>query len=145
MSPQNTPPPLAMNPPPFVPPVPPPPVNSEIVSLVVDKVEQKTGIFSKQTWKMLVTNTRLIFVLDNKTKTDYTRQDPSLSLAENPANFALPLEEVQAIEVYRGDFDSGAPDSMVVKTFSDKMTFLIKDAYRTGQNLKKVLGNKVKY
>lgn len=144
MSPQNTPPPLPSSPPPFVPPVPPPSANSEIVSLVVDKVEQKTGVFSKQAWKMLVTSTRLIFVLDNKTKIDYSRQDPGQSLAENPANFALPLDEVQGIEVYRGDFESNAPDSMVVKTPSDKMTFLIKDAYRTGQNLKKVLGNKVK-
>ncbi len=144
MSPQNTPPPLPSNPPPFIPDVPPPPANPEIVSLVVDRVQQKTGVFSRQTWRMLVTNMRLIFVIDSRTNEEYMRQDPSLSLAENPSNFALPLDEVQVIEVYRGDFESSAPDSMVVKTFSDKMTFLIKDAYRTGQNLKKVLGNKVK-
>ena len=138
------PPPIPTKPPPFIPPnPPPPPVAPEIVQLVIEKMDQKTGVFSKQTWRMLVTNTRLIFALQMKNKVDYMRQDPNLSLAENPVNFAVPLEELQVIEIYRGDFDSNAPDSMTVKTISDKMTFLIADAYRVGQKLKKVLGNKI--
>ena len=142
MSPESVPPPLPSAPPPFMPP--PPPPQAENVLTVIDKVSQKTGIFSKQTYRMLVTNTRLIFVLQVKNNVDYTRQDASLSLAENPANFAIPLDQVQAIEVYRAGFEDSSPDSMTVKTLSDKMTFLINDAYRVSQNLKKVLGNLVK-
>ena len=142
MSPESVPPPLPSAPPPFVPP--PPPTQAENVLTVIDKVSQKTGIFSKQTYRMLVTNTRLIFVLQVKNNVDYARQDANLSLAENPANFAIPLDQVQAIEVYRGDFEDSSPDTMTVKTLSDKMNFLINDAYRVSQNLKKVLGNLVK-
>ncbi len=145
MSPESIPPPLPSSPPPFMPPEPPPPpMKPEMVQVVIDKVQQKTGLFSKQTYRMLVSNTRLIFVVQTKNNADYMRQDPNLSLAENPANFAIPIDQVQAIEIYRGDFDESAPDSMVIKTLSDKMTFLIHDAYRVGQNLKKVLGNLVK-
>lgn len=137
MSPESVPPPLPSAPPPF-------PAQSESILAVIDKVSQKTGIFSKQTYRMLVTNMRLIFVLQAKNSVDYAQQNANLSLAENPANFAIPLDQVQAIEVYRGDFEDSSPDSMTVKTLSDKMTFLINDAYRVSQNLKKVLGNLVK-
>lgn len=93
---------------------------------------------------MIVTDSRLIFVLQVKNNIDYVRQDPNLSLAENPANFAILLDQVQAIEVYRGDFEDSSPDSMSIKTLSDKLTFQINDAYRVSQNLKRVLGNLVK-
>lgn len=145
MSSETTPPPLPSVPQSYTPPAPlPPPLKPEIVQVVIDKVQQKTGLFSKQTYRMLVTDIRLIFVLQVKNSKDYTHQDPNLSLAENPSNFAIPLEQVQAIEVYRGDFEDSSPDSMTIKTLSDKMTFLISDAYRVSQNLKKVLGNLVK-
>jgi hypothetical protein len=145
MSPETTPPPLPTTPSPFIPPPPPPPpMQPEMVSLVVDKVYQKTGLFSKQAYRMLVTNTRLIFVLQVNNKLDYLRQDPNLSLAENPANFAISLEQLQVIEVYNGDFESNSLDTMIVKTSSAKMGFEIQDAYRMRQNLKKLLGNKVK-
>ena len=145
MSPESTPPPLPSAPPPFMPPPPPPPpLKPEIVQVVIDKVQLKTGIFSKQTYRMLVTDTRLIFVLQIQNNVDYTRQDPNLSLAENAANFAIPLDQVQAIVVYHTAFEDSSPDSMEVKTALSKMTFLISDAYRVGQNLKKVLGNLVK-
>lgn len=145
MNPESAPPPLPSTPPPFMPPEPPPPpLTPEIVQLVIDKVQQKTGLFSKQSYRMLVTDLRLIFVLQVKNNMDYSRQDPNLSLAENPANFAIPLDQVLAIEVYRGDFEDSSPDSMTIKTMSDKLTFLINDSYRVGQNLKKVLGNIVK-
>ena len=141
MSPEITPPPLQITPPPFMP---PPTIQTERVMTIVEKVSQKTGVFSKQTYRMLVTNARLIFVLQVKNNIDYAQQDPNTSLAENPANFAIPLDQVQAIEVYRGDFEGGSPDSMTIRTTSDKMTFLVNDAYRVSQNLKKVLGNLVK-
>jgi hypothetical protein len=145
MSPENTPPPLPPSSPPFKPPdLPPPPLKPEIVQVVIDKVQQKTGLFSKQSFRMIVTDFRLIFALQVKNNIDYMRQDPNLSLAENPVNFAIALDQVQAIEVYRAGFEDSSPDSMVIKTFSDKITFLINDAYRVGQNLKKVLGNLVK-
>jgi hypothetical protein len=145
MSSDSTPPPLPTAPPPFKPPdALPPPLQPEIVQFVIDQVQQKTGLFSKQSYRMLVTNLRLIFVLHIKNNIDYVHQDPNLSLAENPANFAIPLDQLKVIEVYHGDFESNSPDSMTIKTFSDKMSFLISDAYRVSQNLKKVLGNIVK-
>ena len=145
MSPESMPPPLPSAPPPYIPPdPPPPPMKPEIVQVVIEKVQQKTGVFSKQTYRMVVTDTRLIFVLQVKNNVDYALQDPNLSLAENPANFAIPLDQVKAIEVYRAGFEDSSPDSMTVKTLSDKMTFLINDAYRVSQNLKKVLGSLVK-
>lgn len=121
-----------------------PPMMPESVSLVIDKVQQKTGVFSKQTWRMLVTSSRLVFAIQEKNNVDYARQDPNVTLAENPANFAIPLEQLQRIEIYHGDFESNSPDTMTVKTLSDKMTFMISDAYRVGQNLKKILGDKIK-
>ena len=130
--------------PPPLPSTPPPAAQAENVLTVIEKVSQKTGIFSKQTYRMLVTTTRLIFVLQVKSNVDYTRQAVNVSLAENPANFAIPLDQVQAIEVYRGDFEDSSPDTMTIKTLSDKLNFLINDAYRVSQNLKKVLGNIVK-
>jgi len=145
MSSESIPPPLPTAPPPYIPPnPPPPPLKPEIVQVVIDKVQQKTGLFSKQTYRMLVTDIRLIFVLEVKNSVDYTRQDPNLSLTENPANFAIPLDQVQGIVVYHAPFEDSSPDSMEVKTLSNKMTFLINDAYRVSQNLKKVLGNLVK-
>ena len=145
MSPESTPPPLPSAPSPFKPPdLPPPPVKPEIVQIVVDKVQQKTSLFSKQSFRMIVTDLRLLFVVQSNNNVDYVRQDPNLSLAENPTNFAIPLDQVQAIEVYRGDFEGGSPDSITIRTPSDKMTFLVNDAYRVSQNLKKVLGNLVK-
>lgn len=144
MSLPNTPPPLPGQTPPPMAGGPPPPSGQETTRLVVEKIQQKTGVFSKQAWRMLVTDVRLIFIMQVKNNVDYMRQNPDLSLAENPANFDIPLDYLQCIEIYRGDFESNSPDTMVVKTLSDKMTFMIPDAHRVGQNLKKVLGNKVK-
>jgi hypothetical protein len=145
MSPETTPPPMPSTPPPFMPPnLPPPPMQPEMVSLVIEKVQQKTGLFSKVVYRMLVTSTRLIFALQENNGVDYMHQDPNLSLAENPANFAIPLGELQQIEIYHGDFESNSPDTMTAKTMSNKMTFQIADAYRVGQNLKKMLGKKIK-
>jgi hypothetical protein len=145
MCPESTPPPLPSAPPPFRPPdPPPPPLKPEVVQVVIDKVQQKTGVFSKVTFRMVVTDLRLIFVLQTKNNIDYLHQDPNLSLTENPANFTIALDQVQAIEIYRSDFEDNSPDTMIIKTLSDKMTFLINDAYRVSQNLKKVLGSLVK-
>ncbi|MBA3072396.1 MAG: hypothetical protein FP831_02270 [Anaerolineae bacterium] len=145
MCPESTPPPLPSAPPPFRPPdPPPPPLKPEVVQVVIDKVQQKTGVFSKVTFRMVVTDLRLIFVLQTKNNIDYMRQDPNLSLTENPANFTVALDQVQAIEIYRCDFEDNSPDTMIIKTLSDKMTYLINDAYRVSQNLKKVLGSLVK-
>ncbi|KAF0112261.1 MAG: Uncharacterized protein FD147_322 [Chloroflexi bacterium] len=119
-------------------------MKPEIVQAVIDKVHQKTGLFSKQTWRLVVTDVRLIFAVQVKNGVDYMRQDPALTLAANPANFAIPLDELQVIEIYKGDFDDNAPDTMVVKTNTDKMTFIISNSYSVSSQLKKALGNKVK-
>ena len=121
-----------------------PPMMPESVRLVIDKVQQKTGVFSKQTYFMLVTDSRLIFALMTKNAVDYMRQDPNLTLTETQGNFAIPLTELQRIEVYHGDFESNSPDTMVIKTLSGKWTYMIPDAFRVGKNLKSVLGDKVK-
>lgn len=134
--PGQTPPPMAGGSPPVLP--------QETTRLLVEKIQQKTGVFSKQAWRMLVTDMRLIFIMQVNNNVDYMHQNPDLSLAENPANFDIPLNYLQCIEIYKGDFESSSPDTMVVKTLSDKMTFMINDAYRVGQNLKKILGSKVK-
>jgi hypothetical protein len=136
MSPIATPPPL--------PNVPPSPISGEPVKLVLDNLQQKTGMFSKQSWRMIVTDSRLIFAQQVKNYVDYLRQNPDASLAENPTNFSVSLDDVIVIEIYHGDFESNSPDSMEIKTNSGKMSFQIKDAYRATQNLKPVLGNKVK-
>jgi hypothetical protein len=144
MSPSNTPPPMPI-PPPFRPPTPPaPPMKPEFVLAVIDKVQQKTGVFSKQTFRLVVTDVRLIFALQLNSTVDYMRQAPDLTLAENPANFEIPLDQLQVLEVYKGNFDDNAPDTMVVKTLSNKMTFIISNSYSVSSQLKKVLGNKVK-
>jgi hypothetical protein len=144
MSLPNMPPPLPGQTPPPIAGGPPPAPTQETPKIIIDKLQQKTGVFSKQAWQMLVTDARLIFIMQQKSHVDYMRQDPNLSLAENPANFDVPLDYLQGIEIYKGDFESNSPDTMVVKTLSDKMTFMINDAYRVGQNLKKILGSKVK-
>ena len=145
MNPENTPPPLPPSPPPYKPPdLSPPPLKPEIVQVVINKVQQKTGLFSKQSYKMIVTDLRLIFALQAKNNIDYIHQDPNLSLAENPTNFAIPLNQVQAIEVYRAGFEDSSPDSMTIRTLAGNITFLITDAYRVSQNLKMVLGSLVK-
>ena len=142
MSSDSVPPPL---PPAFIPPAPPPPpLQPEQVRLVLKKIIHKTGLFSKQAFRLLLTDQRLIFVVETKNNIDYSHQDPNISLAENPGNFSIPVNSINKIEIYHGDFESNSPDSLVIKSSSSKMTFEIQDAYRVSQSLKQVLGNLVK-
>ncbi len=74
----------------------------------------------------------------------YLAYPPDAILLENPQNFMIPLSELKVIETYTGDFDDNAPDTMVVKTMSDKMQFIISNAMGVQRQLKQVLGNRVK-
>lgn len=74
----------------------------------------------------------------------YLTYSPDAILLENPQNFMIPLSELKGIETYTGDFDDNAPDTMVVKTLSDKIQFTISNAMGVQRQLKQVLGNRVK-
>jgi hypothetical protein len=144
----NTPPPLPPStqppvPPGFIPPMPPPPPQQpELVRLVLENLDQKTGVFAKQTFRLVITDRRLIFVIQQKTGPDYLKRDPALTLAENPVNFAIPLEDLIKIETYSAGMDDASPDYMIVITAGQKMRFNIKNYYKVQKQLKEVLGNK---
>ncbi|HPS41559.1 MAG TPA: zinc ribbon domain-containing protein [Anaerolineaceae bacterium] len=74
----------------------------------------------------------------------YLAYPPDAILLENPQNFMIPLSELKVIETYTGDFDDNAPDTMVVKTMSDQIQFIISNAMGVQRQLKQVLGNRVK-
>jgi hypothetical protein len=50
----------------------------------------------------------------------YLGISPDLILSENPQNFFIPLEQVQKINTYQGDFEDNGPDSMEVITPTQK-------------------------
>ena len=58
----------------------------------------------------MITDKRLIFTLQLKNGVDYQRQAPDLTLAENPANFAIPVEQLIKIETYSAGMDDNTPD-----------------------------------
>ena len=141
----NMPPPLPPSiPPAFVPPPPPPaPQASELIKAVIENLDQKTGVFSKQTYRLVITDKRLIFALQMKNNMDYMHQAPDLTLSENPANFAIPLDQLIKIETYSAGMDDNSPDYMIVITPSQKMRFNIKNYYKVQKQLKEILGNRV--
>jgi len=124
------------------PPVPPPSHQPELVKSVLENLDQKTGVFSKQTFRMLITDRRLIFVLQQKNGVDYLKKDPSLSLAENPANFEISLQQLVRIETYSAGLDDSSPDYLIVISDSQKLRFNIKNYYKVQRLLKEILGNK---
>jgi hypothetical protein len=143
----NIPPPLPPSSPPgipagLVPPPPPLPQSNETVKAVIENLDQKTGMFSKVTYRLIITNQRLVFALQQKNVIDYLQQNPSLTLAENPANFMIPMEQLVKIETYSAGMDDSTPDSMVVITPSQKLKFNIKNYYKVQKQLKDVLGNR---
>ncbi len=141
------PPPLPPSIPPAVPPAfipqPPPPAQGEVVRLVLEKIARKTGIFSKVTYRLVVTDRRLIFAIQEKTSVDLMRQSPDTTLAQNPLNFAIPLDEVRKINTYQAGMDDSSPDTMEVLTNSDKLKFEISNYYKVQKQLKEALGAKV--
>jgi hypothetical protein len=139
----NIPPPLPPSiPPAFTPPPLPQSVQSEIVQVVLENISQKSGVFSKQNFRVVITDKRLIFVVQTKNKVDYMKQAPDVSLAENPVNFQIPLEELVKVNTYKGVFDDNTPDMMDVTTATQKMRFQISNYYKVQKQLKEVLGHK---
>jgi len=138
----NIPPPLPPSTPPaFIPPpTPVPPSQPETVRLVLEKVHRKTGLFSRVTYRLVVTDRRLIFALQEKTNIDFMRQSPDITLAQNPVNFAIPLENVRNIATYQADFESSEPDTMEVITTTEQLKFFISNYYKVQKQLKEALG-----
>lgn len=140
--PPSTPPPAI--PPAFIPPqIPVPQSPPETVRLVLEKIHRKTGLFSKVTYRLVVTDRRLIFAIQEKTGVDLMRQSPDITLAQNPQNFSIPLDEVRKINTYQAGMDDSSPDTMEVLTNSDKLKFEISNYYKVQKQLKDVLGAKV--
>jgi len=140
----NIPPPLPPSVPPgFIPPPPPPHPQGEVVRLVLEKVHRKTRLFSKVTYRLVVTDRRLIFALQEKTNVDFMSQSPDITLAQNPLNFAIPLENVRKIATYQADFESNEPDTMEVITTTEQLKFFISNYYKVQKQLKEALGAKV--
>ena len=110
---------------------------------MLEKIARKTGLFSKVTYRLVVTNRRLIFAMQEKTNVDFMRQSPDTTLAQNPLNFAIPLDEVRKINTYQAGMDDSSPDTMEVLTNSDKLKFEISNYYKVQKQLKEVLSAKV--
>lgn len=140
----NLPPPLPPStPPPFVPPsLPPAPAQPEIFRALIENIDQKTGAFSKKSFRLVITDRRLVFALQQKNGVDYLLQDPALTLAENPENFAVPMEQLVKVETYPAGMDDNTPDYMIVITAAQKMRFNIRNYYKVQKQLKEVLGNR---
>jgi hypothetical protein len=113
------------------------------VRLVLEKIARKTGLFSKVTYRLVVTDRRLIFTLQEKTSVDFMRQSPDITLAQNPLNFAIPLDQVRKIATYQSDFESSEPDTMEVITTTEQLKFFISNYYKVQKQLKDVLGGMV--
>jgi hypothetical protein len=73
----------------------------------------------------------------------YLGVSPDLILAENPQNFAIDLRDVVKISIFHGDFEDNSPDSMEIKTTSQKLKFNISNHYNVEKQIKAVLGSKV--
>ena len=73
----------------------------------------------------------------------YLGTTPDLILLENPQNFALNIDEIVKVSVFHGDFEESAPDSMEIRTTTQKLKFTISNAYGGEKQLKSVLGSKV--
>jgi hypothetical protein len=125
------------------------PTGQEKVLTVISKISRKTGVFSSEQFHLVVTDQRLIFARQTKdtpahSETRYASAAPDLILAENPQNFALPLDQVTEINTYQAGFEESDPDSMEVIAAGQKLKFNIANYYGVQKRLKAVLGSKVK-
>ena len=82
--------------------------------------------------------------MSTRTGEKYMGVAPESILAENPKNFSVDLNQVVKVSVFHGDSEDNSPDSMEIKTTSEKMKFIISNAYGVEKQLKQVLGAKVK-
>lgn len=73
----------------------------------------------------------------------YVGMPPHLILVENPQNFAISINDVVKISTFTGDSEDNTPDTMEIKTTTQKMKFVISNAYSVEKQLKAVLGSKV--
>ncbi len=108
-------------------------MQSEDVKKAKDEVKQKGGNFLKQIGAQMSTR------FGDK----YIGASPDLILAENPQNFAIDLNQVVKVSTHHGDFEDNSPDTMEIKTTTQKLKFNISTHSSVDKQLKEVLGSKV--
>ncbi len=74
----------------------------------------------------------------------YMGASPELILVENPQNFAISHDEIVKVIVFHGDFEENSPDSIEIRTTTQKMKFTVSNAYGVEKQLKAVLGARVR-
>lgn len=74
----------------------------------------------------------------------YLKMAPESIISEHPQNFAIPMEEITRINTYHAGLDDNSPDTMEVITPSGKWKFQTSNYYKVQQQLKEVLGPKVR-
>ncbi len=82
--------------------------------------------------------------MSTRTGEKYMGVAPESILSENPKNFTVDLSQVVKVSVFHGDSEDNTPDSLEIKTSTDKMKFTISNAYAVEKQLKQMLGSKVK-
>ena len=82
--------------------------------------------------------------MSTRTGEKYLGVAPDSILSENPKNFTVDLGQVVKVSVFHGDSEDNTPDSLEIKTSTEKMKFTISNAYSVEKQLKQVLGSKVK-
>ncbi len=82
--------------------------------------------------------------MSTRTGEKYIRVAPDSILSENLKNFSIDLGQVVKVSVFHGDSEDNTPDSLEIKTSTEKMKFTISNAYAVEKQLKQVLGSKVK-
>lgn len=108
-------------------------MQSEDVKKAKDEAKQKGGNFLKQIGAQMST----------RSGDKYMGTSPDQILMENPKNFAVDLNQVVKVSTFHGDFEDNSPDSLEIKTTTQKLKFNISNYYSVDKQLKEALGSKV--
>lgn len=157
-----------------VPPVPPAAAaaSKERVLDVIGSISQRKGIMGSTVYHLVLTTERMLFALQTSEmqKQDaaaargsakgffskigagttsrkgekYLAIAPAAILNEVEGNFAIPYADLVKVEIYPGDFEDNAPDTMKIITTTGKHDFQIQNHFQVKKQLQAVLGNKVK-
>lgn len=109
-------------------------MQTEDVKKAKDEAKQKGGNFLKQIGAQMST----------RYGDKYMGASPDLILAENPQNFTIDLNQVVKVSTFHGDFEDNSPDTLEIKTTTQKLKFNISNHYSVDKQLKEVLGSKVR-
>lgn len=158
---------------PPVPPVPPMPQGERVLD-VIGSISQRKGFMgtSATLYHLVLTGERMIFALQtpemqkrdaaaaqgsargffgkigagmsSRKGEKYLALAPAAILSEVEGNFAIPYADLTRVEIYPGDFEDNAPDTMKILTTTGKHEFQIQNHFQVKKQLQAVLGNKVK-